>query len=306
MHYRRVRPGSAAARPSWRVALAIGAGILAMLIYGGQFVVSRWSMQRTLSLWDLAAIRFAAAGVLVLPLIARHGFRSAAGIGWRRAAVLAITAGAPYTLVMYAGLVFAPAAHGAVVISGLTPLVSALLVRLWLGERSSATTVVGLVLIVLGLALVGWPVIRAAESSTWVGDLLLAAAGVLWALFTVLTRRWQIDPLRGTAMVWLLALAYVPVYGAIAGARVFDAPAGELVFQAIYQGAGVAVGALALYAWSIRVLGVLLASFFMPLVVVFGVLLAVPVLGEVPAPIQLLGMVGVSIGMVLAALRQRA
>jgi drug/metabolite transporter (DMT)-like permease len=43
----------------------------------------------------------------------------------------------------------------------------------------------------------------------------------------------------------------------------------------------------------------------MPLVPVFGVLLGVPVLGEVPAAIQLAGMAGVSVGIALAAARPR-
>jgi drug/metabolite transporter (DMT)-like permease len=160
-------------------------------------------------------------------------------------------------------------------------------------------------LIVVGLGLVGWPGITGGGAGrTWVGDCLFAGAGVLWGLFTVLTRRWQVDPLRGTAMVWVLALAYLPVYGAVAGARPAEAPRGEVLFQALYQGVGVALGALVLYAWSIRVLGASFASLFMPLVPVFGVLLAIPVLGEVPTAVQPAGMLAVSAGMALAAARR--
>src|SRR5262245_66388390 len=89
-----------------------------MVIYAGQFVVTRWSIQRTLSLWDVAALRFAVAGVLMLPLLIRYGARDAAGLGWPRAIAISITVGAPYTLVLFAGLTLAPAAHGAVLISG--------------------------------------------------------------------------------------------------------------------------------------------------------------------------------------------
>src|SRR6267142_5711450 len=102
-----------AAEPSSRarIALAVTAAVAAMLLYGGQFVLSRWSMQRSLSLWDLAALRFAVAGLLCLPFALRRG----AGVGRGRLLVLAAAAGAPYTLIMYAGLVVAPAAHGAVI-----------------------------------------------------------------------------------------------------------------------------------------------------------------------------------------------
>lgn len=287
------------------VALAVAAGVAAMLLYAGQFVVSRWSIQRTLSLWDLAALRFAVAGLLLLPVAARHGLAGAAGIGWGRSIALAVAAGAPYTLLMYAGLTVAPAAHGAVIIPGATPIVSAFLVWLWFGERPWATTLAGLAAIVLGLVMVGAPGLPGG-GLVWAGDLLFVGAGVLWGLFTVLTRRWQVDPLRGTVMVWVLSLAYVPIYAGLAGPRLLQAPAGEVMFQAAYQGVGVAILALALYARAIRVLGASIASLFMPLVPVLGLLLGIPVLGEIPGPLQLGGMLLVSAGMLLAAVRQRA
>ena len=80
--------------PPPRVVLAVVAGLVAMLLYAGQFVLSRWSIQRTLSLWGLAALRFAAAGLLLLPVVLRHGVATAAGVGWGRALVLTLTAGA--------------------------------------------------------------------------------------------------------------------------------------------------------------------------------------------------------------------
>ncbi len=296
----------AAATPASRArtALAVAAGVAAMLLYAGQFVISRWSLQRTLSLWDLAMLRFTAAGLLLLPVVIRHGMASAAGIGWGRTVVLAITAGAPYTLVLYAGLALAPASHGAVIIPGATPVVSTALVWLWFGERPGGARLAGLAAIIAGLVLVSWPSVSHGDSgATSAGDGLFAVASVLWGLYTVLARHWQVDPLRGTAMVWVLALAYLPVYVALAGGRLVQAPPGEVLFQAIYQGVGVAIMALLLYTRAIRVLGAAVASLLMPLIPVFGVLLAVPVLGEVPAAVQVIGMLAVSIGMVLAARR---
>jgi drug/metabolite transporter (DMT)-like permease len=289
--------------PAPRIAIGIVAGLLGILIYAGQFVITRWSIQRTLTLWDVAALRFAVAGALMLPLLMRYGFRDAAGIGWRRAIVVGITVGAPYTLVLFAGLTLAPAAHGAVIISGGTPIMSALLVSLWFGERLSAGRIAGLATIFIGLLLVGWPsLFDGGHGYVWVGDLLLLGASALWGAFTALTRRWQVDPLRGAAVVWVLALAYLPFYVALAPTRLLTAPPGEVIFQATYQGIGVAVLALFLYTYATRALGPTSASLFMPLIPVIAVLLGIPVLGEVPSAVQLVGIVVVSAGMVLATI----
>jgi drug/metabolite transporter (DMT)-like permease len=285
-----------------RIALAVVAAVLAMLLYGGQFVVSRWSMQRTLSLWDLAALRFAVAGLLCLPLALRRG----AGVSWGRLLVLAAAAGAPYTLILFAGLTLAPAAHGAVIITGGTPVLSALMTWAWLGERPRAASVAGFAAIVAGLVLASLPGLHAGTGSrVWLGDLFFVVAGVLWALYTVCARRWHVDPIRVTAAVWALAFLYVPIYAALAGARVLEAPRGEIVFQGVYQGIGVAICALGLYSLAIRVLGAPVASLFMPLTPIFGVLLGVPILGEVPSAVQVIGMVAVGAGMVAGQMPTR-
>jgi drug/metabolite transporter (DMT)-like permease len=277
--------------------------VLGILIYAGQFVVTRWSIQRTLALWDVAALRFAVAGALMLPLLLRYGGRDAAGIGWRRAIIIGITVGAPYTLVLFAGLTLAPAAHGAVIVSGGTPIMSAVLASLWFGERLSAGRVAGLATILVGLVLVGWPALfDGGHGYTWVGDLFLLGASALWGTFTALTRRWQVDPLRGAAVVWVLALTYLPFYLASAPVRLLTAPPGEVVFQAAYQGIGVGILALFFYTYAARALGATPASLFMPLIPVVAVLLGIPVLAEVPSPVQLTGIVVVSAGMGLATL----
>jgi drug/metabolite transporter (DMT)-like permease len=176
---------------------------------------------------------------------------------------------------------------------------SALLVSWWFGERLSPTRSAGLSMIFVGLALVGWPsLFDAGHGYVWAGDLLLLGASALWGAFTALTRRWQVDPLRGAAVVWVLALVYLPFYVAFAPMRLLTAPPGEVVFQAAYQGVGVAILALFLYTFATRALGPTSASLFMPLIPIVAVLLGIPVLGEVPSPVQLVGIAVVSVGMV--------
>ena len=298
-----MHPTSTPSSSRTRLLLAAVAGVLAMLIYGGQFVASRFSLQQTLSPWDLAALRLGVAGVLSLPLAIRRGLPGAAGIGWRRAIILAITVGAPYTLILYSGLAVAPAIHGAVIIPGATPLFAAALAWVWLGEETAPKAILGLILILAGVAFVSWPaIIDLTGDPTWSGDASFLVAGLLWAIYTVLVRRWRVRPLQATAMVWVLALPYIPIYLALdGGARLLAAPRGEVIFQAIYQGVGVSLVALLLYSRAIRTLGTESASVFMPLIPIFGALFAVPVLGEMPDRLQLAGMIMVTVGIALAA-----
>src|SRR5262245_10669892 len=299
----RMHTTSTPSRSRARLLFAAAAGVVAVLIYGGQFVASRFSLQQTLSPWDLVALRLGVAGVLSLPLAIRRGLPGAAAIGWRRAIVLAITVGAPYTLILYSGLAVAPAMHGAVIIPGATPLFAAALAWVWLGEETAPKAILGLILVLVGIALVIWPsIIGPTDDPTWTGDALFLVAGLLWAIYTVLVRRWRVRPLQATAMIWVLALPYIPIYLALdGGARLLTAPRGEVVFQAIYQGVGVSLVALLLYSRAIRTLGAASASFFMPLIPIFGGLLAFPLLGEIPGPLQLAGMIAVTLGIALAA-----
>ena len=298
-----MHPTSTPSPSRTRLLLAAVAGVLATLIYGGQFVASRFSLQQTLSPWDLAALRFGVAGLVSLPFLIHRGLPSAGGIGWRRSLVLAITVGAPYTLILYSGLAMAPANHGAVIIPGATPLFAAALAWVWLGEETAPKAILGLILILAGVALVSWPaIIDLTGDPTWSGDASFLVAGLLWAIYTVLVRRWRVRPLQATAMVWVLALLYIPIYLALdGGTRLLAAPRGEVIFQAIYQGVGVSLVALLLYSRAIRTLGTESASVFMPLIPIFGALFAVPVLGEMPDRLQLAGMIMVTVGIALAA-----
>ena len=131
---------------------------------------------------------------------------------------LAVRAGAPYTLLLYGGLALAPAATAPSSLPAPRPSSAAALAWLWFGERPWPARLAGLALIVVGLVLVGWPGIAGgAGTRMWLGDLLFAVDARAVGLYTVLARRWQVDPLRATAMVWTLALAYLPVYFALAG-----------------------------------------------------------------------------------------
>jgi len=199
---------------------------------------------------DLAFIRYAVAGLLLLPWLIRHAPLRLGGIGWRKGLTLSLLAGPLFVLVGTSGYRFAPLAHGAVIQLGSLTVASFLLAAALLGERAGRRRLVGLAVIIAGLAITAGPSLVEGGSTAWIGDLLFVGAGVMWALFTVLQRRWAIDPMAATAVVSVVsATLYVPSYIVSEGVfRIAVAAPAMLVEQILVQ--GVLGGVIALFAFS--------------------------------------------------------
>jgi len=112
----------------------------------------------------------------------------------------------PYALLAAAGLRFAPAHDQAALNPGFMPLFVALIAAIALGESVVATRRIGLALILVGaLVIVGWHAAVWSTSRTF-GHTLFLSAAFLWACFTVVMRRANLDPLRATALSALFAM----------------------------------------------------------------------------------------------------
>ena len=85
--------------------LGVGAGIAVMLLFAGMLVVSRFGATSSLTVYDMAGLRFGVAGVCTLPIILC--------MRWPRLAiwkvlVIAATSGSPFALFLFGGMSFAP------------------------------------------------------------------------------------------------------------------------------------------------------------------------------------------------------
>jgi uncharacterized membrane protein len=109
-----------------------------------------------------------------------------------------------------------------------------------------------------------------------------------------------VPPLQATAIVAMLSmLGYVPFYAAAAGAHLAAAPWREIAIQAVFQGVLSAVVALVFYTRSVALLGAARGAVFGALVPSFSLLFAIPILGEIPTRLQIVGVVFVTAGMLL-------
>jgi drug/metabolite transporter (DMT)-like permease len=280
-------------------------GVLAMLgsvaIYGANFPLSRLATQQGLSPFDLAALRYGIAGVLLLPVFVRAGFTTCAGIGWRRGVVLAILSGVPMALIMNTGLKYAPAGHGAALAPGMVTVIGALGSYLLFRVRPSRYGLFGIGVTLVGLACIAAAGTASGSPNVMLGDALFLLNGLLWGFYPLLLQRWQVGGMVSTAIVSVLSLPYIPIYAAFLQPGLAQVDVGILAFHAVNQGIFNMILGLWLWGSAVRILGAARAQRFPPLIPVCGTLLAIPVLGEIPGPLQALGVVLIVSGLVLAA-----
>ena len=291
----------AAARQATLTGLAWG--LLAAAIWASYTVLARLAVKSGLNAADLTLLRFAPGALLMAPLVWRWGLRDLAGIGWRRGLLLSMLAGVGFSLLMMSGFMLAPLTHG-VVIAPAFQLLSSIALSAWLAQqRATRETLVGCAGVVLGLLCMGGDSLLQREGGlTLLGDLLFALSGTSWGLFGALSRRWQVDPLRITAVVVLLSFVFfAPPYLLWADlGRLAAAGPAMVVLQLTAQGLGAGLVAVLAYSRAALLLGPGRAGFFGAMVPGAAALLSVPVLGEVPTLLQVLGIVAVVAGLLVA------
>ena len=251
-----------------------------------------------LTAWDVTALRFGIAGLILLPAFWRRGL---GGLRWPAALFLACGAGAPYVLLTAGGLAFAPAGHMGVITPSCMLLFATLGSWLLLRDRLHAGRLAGVLTILGGIVMLGWDGLTNHGEQAWLGDLMFVLGGFFWASYTIGSRVWSVEPLHATVVVAVLSmLIYLPGYAAFAESQLSTAPWSEIIIQAVFQGLLSAIVALLLYTRAVAILGAARGAVFAALVPSFSLLLAIPLLGEIPTALQLVGVVLVTIGMVFA------
>src|SRR3954468_18020050 len=129
-------------------------GLAAVSIWSGWIVVARLGLKSSLTPWDIAALRFGVAGLLLLPYVLRKGF-ALERLGWIGLAAIVLGGGAP-VLLANSGLLFAPAAHAGALFPSVMPLAVAILAAMILHEQFTTAKKIGFVLILLGVFGIAW------------------------------------------------------------------------------------------------------------------------------------------------------
>ena len=188
-----------------RPVLGIAAALTVVFIWSGWLIVTKVGAESTLSIFDIAALRFGLTGLVSLPIVLY--FKPWVGLPLHRIAVLATLAGVPYVLLSFTAFTFAPAAYGGVFMNGILPALTLALGWLWLKERPRPWQIAGAALIIGGASLAAIDASASAVPGAWIGALLFVTAACVFSVYLILNRLWGV-----TALQLLLSISVVNAY----------------------------------------------------------------------------------------------
>ena len=276
----------------------------ALVTWSGFSLSMRGIGASALSPSDVALLRFAVPALILLPLLPSR-LRRLKAVRIGPALMIAFGAGLPFFALVAAGSHFTSAAHVSALVAGTAPLAVAILGRLFLGQRGAS--VPGLAVIVLGIALLVAG-LGGLDARVLAGAALLLGASLLWGSYTLGMRLAGVTPMTCLMLVTYPSAIAIALLKAVG---VFETHLGSvdphqlLVFSAV-QGIGTGLVSTLVYAVAVRHLGALRCATMGALAPVLVTGAAIPLLGEQPTPLTLVGVVAVALGVTLANGRRAA
>lgn len=277
-------------------------GLLAVSLWAGSFILTRLGVKTTLNPFDIIALRFGFAGLVMLPFILRHGFafRQLGPLGFL---LLVAGTGAPYALLTAVGLKFAPAGQAAALNPGFMTAIVAVVGALFFQQRLAILQWSSVAIILIGCLLISGANV-ASEQGIGHGFFLCAAA--LWAAYVFVIRGTTLSALQMTAISAVTSmLIYLPIYALFLPHSLASAPWSDIILQATYQGGITTV--LGLYAFNraLVLLGPTLGSALSSLIPVITLVMGVLMLGEHPGPSDLIAAFLITAGVAALSLSRK-
>jgi drug/metabolite transporter (DMT)-like permease len=290
----------------------IAGGLAAAAIWGGALAVTRYGVsgETPFSPADIAMLRFVGPALLLFPTL-RRAWPRLRQVPVSLLALLLLGGGAPFVIVAGSGLGIAGAAEAGTLLPGTVPLCVAMVSRL-LGERISATGLVGLAMISASVAAVVLPSLGAGADDRGAGYALLLTAALLAAGYTIALRRSGLGPWEAAAFVSAgSVLTLGPFYVAVMEPGLMAASWDVIAFQAAFQGLASGILAPVAFAAAVQRLGASPAAAFGSLSPGAACLGGFALLGEVPTVPATMSILASGLGIALMAraqyrIRQRA
>ena len=278
-------------------------GAIAVAVLSGSLVMLRLGVKTSLTPFDLAALRFGVASLLLCVVIWQRGW-ALEKLGVLGVVALITCNGAPYIMVLSFGFEFAPASDAGAINPGLMAVFVGILGWIVLGETMRPAKVAGILAVLAGTALFT-DLLSFRQAS--IGHLVFATTGGMWASYVIIVRKTNVPALHATAIVAVgSALSFLPVYFVLFGGQILQAPVRDIAAQAIYQ--GVLTGALAVFAFtkSTEYLGASAGAALTALIPIVTLIMGAAFLGETVDGWKIIACALVGLGVFLALFAQRS
>ncbi|TEU25023.1 DMT family transporter [Alkanindiges illinoisensis] len=269
--------------------------LITMLIWGSFTLMSRLGAKQDLTAWDITALRFATAFVVLMPI--QLWRRELKFLLDKRILWLALLGGIGYSCAVYSGFSYAPAAHAAIWLNGFLPLATAISAWIVLKEPFGKNTWISLLFMAAGLS--GMMAVMQYEGQFYlsIGDAFFVLGAALWGIYTVFLKRWMLPPWQAMAgvAIWT-AIVYLPVYALFLPKKLAQASHMVMLEQGIFHGVFVVIIAMLTYIGAVERLGAFKTGSLLALAPFLAALAAVPLLNE---PLNLaigVGLLGMGIG----------
>ena len=268
---------------------------ITMCIWGGFTILSRLNLHWHVSAWDLVAMRFAIAFIILMPVLV---YKKDLAFLWHpRPVILALTGGLAYCLTVYIAFLHAPAAHAAIFLNGCIPLCTAVAAYLLFKQPFDKHTWLSLSIMLSALALMSYLMLHEQASAFGLGDILFFLSAVWWGIFTVLLKQWKLSAWHSMASVAIWsALIYLPIYILFIPKHFQEAEPVHLLVQGVFHGVLVVIIATLTYVAAIERLGAFKTGSIVTLAPFIAAIIAVPLLNEPLSPAIMCGLVGMGIG----------
>jgi drug/metabolite transporter (DMT)-like permease len=290
-------------------ALAAAALVLASLLWSGGTVMVR-ALRESLPPMSLTFWRSVVAFLVVLPFAWRplRAQWAAVRAETTRLAAAGLIGVAAFPVVLFIA-VHKTQAINVGLISASEPLVIALVAWLALGHRLGFGQVLGFMVGALGVAVIvteGKPA-RIGDFAVGTGDAIAVASLYVWAVYTVLVQRLPraLSARVVLAAVFAWGVAFSAPFAVVEAALHPTRLTWPAVGLVLYSGVAGAVLAFGCWNFGARVLGPGRAGFFLYLIPVFTLVLAVLALGEPLRAHHGVGAVAIACGIALATVPWR-
>jgi len=283
--------------------LGILCGLGFIIIWSGFIVFARLGVTGNLTPYDITALRFLVGSLVTLPFVILHWPRQ---LSFGKISLLALTGpGAIYSVLIYSGLDFSPAAFAGVFANATMPIFTALFAWVWLGDHLNKSTSVAIAVILIGAVTVAYQSFNIANVDNLTGLPFFLAGSLILAAYVVLLRLWKLTTKQTLAIINLpSAIFFLPIWFFFLPSTINSAGFDEILLQALFQGLGPSFLGLIFFTYAIQTLGPTPVAGFAAVVPATATLLAIPVLGETLNLIEWSGVIIVTIGLTLLLLKR--